>query len=88
MTTFEEIEKIVPSHGYRCFDISNEEERTVHLNNGFSFTINKPIALVIRDAGSTHRVVAENGRTYCYAVPEDGKSIISWKGKNDTALTF
>lgn len=74
--------------GYKCFNITNEETRTVHMKD-FSFTIEQPVALVIRPGGSTHRVVNEFGETYCYAVPENGNSVISWTGYGkDIALKF
>ena len=64
------------------FSLHDEISRTVHLSDGFSFTINAPLELHIRKGGKTHRVVAEDGNVYCYAAPETGKSVISWKPKD------
>lgn len=62
-------------------DISSEQWREV-LMKDFSVIIDKPVKLMYREGGSTHRVVTETGVVYCYPAPETGKAIITWKSKD------
>ena len=55
-------------------DISSESERAYHYAEGRTFSIDSPKTLFITDTGS-HRVVANDGRTYR---PERGWLAISW----------
>ena len=54
-------------------DLTTEANRTYHYPAG-DFTIEAPQKLTVTDTGS-HRVVAEDGRTYR---PERGWLAISW----------
>lgn len=65
---------------YLFLDLSDEQERVVNLP-GMKTTIKNPVCLIIRDGGVTHRVVTEDGNVYCYAAPETGRSIVTWKSK-------
>jgi hypothetical protein len=56
-------------------DISSEANRTYHYADGVTFTIDAPYKLHVTDTGS-HRVVAQDGRTYR---PERGWLAISWQ---------
>jgi hypothetical protein len=55
-------------------DITSEAERTYHYADGTTFTIEEPYKLHVTESGS-HRVIAQNGRTYR---PERGWVAISW----------
>ena len=55
-------------------DITSEAERTYHYPDGSGFTIAAPCKLTVLETGS-HRVVAQDGRTYR---PERGWLAISW----------
>lgn len=83
MATFEQVkEKLnLDNDKYDVYDISCETERLIIVKD-FEFTIENPIALIIRKNGLTHRVVDSNGKTFCYAAPETGKSIIAWNRKD------
>lgn len=68
------------SEDYVEVDISSEEWREIHVGD-ITIRIEKPLKLVYRKGGSTHRVINEAGKTYCYAAPETGKSVISLQAK-------
>lgn len=59
-------------------DITSEIDRTYHYPGDKTFTILAPRQLFVTDTGS-HRVVAEDGRTYR---PERGWLAISWQPRD------
>lgn len=61
-------------------DITSEANRVYHYANGTKFHIEAPkeLHVLTDDKGVTHRVIAENGRTYR---PERGWVGISWEPK-------
>ena len=77
---------LISNDNYIIADISSEEWREVVTNEGLTFRIPKPVTLIIRKGGSTHRVINTNGEVWCYVAPETGKSVIKWKA--DPLITF
>lgn len=67
---------------YSVSNISGEEYRIVTLSSGIQVRIDKPLLLITRNGGSTHRVITEDKRTFCYADPSSGKTMLEWKEKN------
>lgn len=69
------------SDGYTTKDISSELWREVELSGGLVIRIDNPLQLIMRNGGSTHRVVDAQGVVHCYPAPETGKSVIRWKSR-------
>lgn len=67
---------------YSEYDISHEAYREIHYTNGHVHRIDDPVSLVIRQGGSTHRVVDAKGVVHCYVAPESGKCTLIWKSRN------
>ena len=83
---FEEMKELVSTGHYEVSELTDEDWREVTFD-GFTIRIEKPIALIRRRGGSTHRVVAADGSVYCYVAPESGKSVIRWMS-NDKRVAF
>jgi hypothetical protein len=60
-------------------DVSRENVRIYYFKDGSQFQIDRPVKMAVSKSGS-HRVLAENGRTYWVR----GDFIaISWEGPTD-----
>lgn len=57
--------------GFTIRDISNESWREYE-HGGVTYRIMNPIALVIKDKGTTHRIIDNDGVTHCHPIPGNG----------------
>lgn len=72
---------------YTIKDISHEKWRS-YTHGGHEFLINNPVALIIRNGGTTHRVVDVYNVSHCHPIPGNGCGLKWYNGENEAAVKF
>ena len=79
--------QVLPDSEYIKADISDEIWREIlFLTTKIIYVIDRPVTLIIRKGGKTHRVIDEDGVVHCYVAPESGLSVIRWKTRTSNPV--
>jgi len=74
--------------GMNAYDISEEDYREYDLvGRSTPYRINAPIALILRNGGTTHRIVDAEGLTHCLPFGGDSGTVLRWKS-TDHPVSF
>lgn len=63
------------------FDITTEAWREYDFG-GRVYRIDNPQKLIIRDGGTTHRIVTADNVAHCVPVPGEKGCVLRWKGRD------
>jgi len=72
---------------YSVRDISHELWREYE-HGGRVYRIENPIALIIRNAGTTHRIVDGYGISHCHPIPGRGTALRWFNGLEKPPVVF
>jgi hypothetical protein len=63
------------------FDITTEKWREYDFG-GRTYRIDNPQTLFIRNGGTTHRVLTEDGVVHCVPAPGQNGCVLRWQNRN------
>lgn len=74
--------KVHVPEGFSLHDVSVEEWRTYHYEDGVQYTVNRPVKLFLKrtPSGDSHRVVDADGITHC---PRRDWVALTWKAASE-----
>lgn len=86
--TFQDIkDSLNLGDSYKVLDISHELWREYEHGDRI-YRINYPVALIIRNQGTTHRVVDINNISHCHPIPGNGCALRWFNGTNAQPVQF